>query len=139
MAEPAKLSMNLFCNEGDGLVSMVQTDRGPVSITPMQFVQGWQSRRPPFSNGDVIVKETLAAGTYEVAGWANDEVRANWTDPSGKRQKVLVSRRGQAPDTSNDPTPPEDAEMKSATYLNVAVKTKTPRENVSPKKGMFDD
>ena len=134
MAEPAKLSMNLFCNEGDGLVSIVQTDRGPVSITPAQFVQGWQGRRPPFSNGDVMVKEALAVGTYEIAGWANDEVRANWTDPSGRRQKVLVSRRGQAVDLPNDPKPPEDAEMKSATYLNVAVKTQSKKE-----KGVFDD
>jgi hypothetical protein len=138
MADPAKLSMNLFCNEGDGLVSIVQTDRGPVSITPMQFVQGWQGRRPPFSNGDVIVNVALAEGTYEVAGWANDEVRASWTDPSGKRQKVLVSRRGQAVEMHGDPTPPEDAERKAATYLNVAVKTQSKKEN-SGKKGMFDD
>jgi len=134
MAEPAKLSMNLFCNEGDGLVSIVQTDKGPVSITPAQFVESWQGRRPPFSNGDVIVNEALAAGTYEVAGWANHEVRATWTDPSGKRQKVLISRRGKAVEMPGDAKPPEDAERKGATYLNVAVKTQSKKE-----KGVFDD
>ena len=133
------LTINLFANEGDDLVSMVQTDRGPVSITPTEFLKGWQGRRPPFSNGDVRVREPLQAGTYEVAGWANDEVRAIWTDPSGKRQRVLVERRGQPTHISGDPEPPEGSEQQAVTYVNVAIKPQQPRENTAPRKGIFDD
>ena len=122
---PVVLNVNLFANEGEGCFATIQTDNGPVLVTPTEFLQGWGGRRPPFSNSTVQIRDSVSIGSYEAAGWANDEVRARWSDPSGVRQSVVVERRDKPVQREDDPTPPLDAERKRTTYLNVTVKVRT--------------
>ena len=124
-----RLSMNVFPNDGG---SVVETDRGKVSISPQEFLAGWQGNRPPFGQSELRVHESLDAGTYEVAAWRNDEVHARWTDGTGRRQKAIVEKSGKPFQRDRDPTPPEEAERERLIYLNLSVKTKTPRELAPP-------
>lgn len=124
-----RLSMNVFCNDG---VSVIETDRGKVSISPREFLAGWQGNPgsqnkkpvPPFGNIELQVRESLDAGTYDVAAWRNDEVRARWTDGSGRQWNIVVERSGQPFKYEGDPTPPAEAERERLIYLNVSVKPK---------------
>lgn len=120
-----RLSMNVFCNDG---VSIVETDRGKVGVSPEQFLAGWQGKRPPFGQSELRVRESLDVGTYEVAVWRNDEVRVRWTDASGKRHNVIVERHGEPFHRDGDPIPPSDAKREHLIYLNLNVKPQTQRE-----------
>lgn len=132
-----RLSMNVFPNDG---VSVIETDRGKVSISPQEFLAGWQGNPgsqnkkpvPPFGNSELQVRESLDAGTYDVAVWQRDEVRARWTDGSGRQWNIVVERSGQPFKYDRDPTPPAEAERERHIYLNLSVKTKTPRELAPP-------
>jgi len=119
-----RLSMNIFCNDG---VSVIETDRGKVSISPTEFLTGWQGKRPPFGQSELRVREALDAGTYEVAVWRNDEVRARWIDSSGKRWNVVVERDGNPFNYDGDPTPPDHAERERLIYLNLSVRPQQQR------------
>ena len=131
-----RLWLNVFCNDGE---SVIQTDNGPVTVTGKQFLRGWQGRPPPFGQSELHVREALDAGTYEVAAWRNDDVRARWTDSSGKRWSVVTERNGRTFQRDTDPTPPADAQRDEVTYLNISVKPPTQREKESvEKKGRFD-
>ena len=135
-----RLSMNVFCNEG---VSVIETERGNVSISPEAFLAGWQGKRPPFGQSELRVREPLDAGTYAVAVWRNNEVRARWTDASGKRWNVIVERDGAMFSRDGDPAPPADAEREHLIYLNLSVKPQQQRderraESAPPAKGRFD-
>lgn len=109
----------MFTNEGH---SIIQTDKGPVKVTPEQFLDGWESKRPPFGQKELRVAEALDPGTYEVAVWVNDDQRAMWTDASGKHWKVTTHRRGEPYHRQGDPEPPADAEKARLLYLNLAIK-----------------
>lgn len=125
------LIVNLFPNESDevdGQISVVEVDGKRVAITPSQFLEGWQGRRPPFSNSEVRLAEPLETGTYEAAAWANDEVRARWNDPSGRRQSVVVTRRGNPVQRPGDPVVPDTAERAHLVYLNLTLKPRRTRE-----------
>ena len=145
-----RLSINVFCNEG---VSIVETERGKVSISASEFLAGWQGKpgakktTPPFGQSELHVKEALDAGTYEVAVWRNDEVRARWNDASGKRWNVIVERDGKMFQRDGDPVPPAEAERENLIYLNLSVKPQQQREphaaaappaSTPPAKGRFD-
>ena len=135
-----RLSMNVFCNEG---VSIIETDRGPVSVSPPEWLAGWQGKRPPFGQSELRVRESLDPGTYEVAVWRNDEVRARWTDASGKRWNVIVERSGEMFSRDGDPTPPAEAEREHLIYLSVSIKPQQQRNAqrsaaTPPAKGRFD-
>ena len=120
-----RLSMNVFCNEGS---SFIDTDRGKVAVTPQEFLAGWQGKRPPFGQSELKVRESLDAGTYEVAVWRNDEVRARWNDATGSRHNVIVERSGEPFHRDGDPTPPAGAGKEHLIYLNLSVKPQTARE-----------
>ena len=118
-----KITINLFCNEGEGLYSRVETEKGWVGITPTQFLEGWQGRRPPFSNNDTRVRDGgLDEGSYEAAAWCNDEGRAKHSDASGRRQNVVVERRGEKVHLPGNPVPPDDAIKERLIYLNLQIK-----------------
>ena len=119
-----KINANLFANEGEGLVSTIETSRGRVTITPTEFLAGWTGNRPPFSNNGVLIP-SLGASRFECAAWANVETVRAWVDDSGKRQRVTVERRGNPVKRPGDPTPPLSAEEETLTYLNVSIKPKT--------------
>jgi hypothetical protein len=121
------LTINLFCNEGENLVSVVEVDGRRIAVTPSQFIEGWQGHRPPFSNGEVRVRESLGAGRYEAAAWANDEVRAKWTDASGRSQNVIVKRRGEPFGRPGDPAVPDAADRSRLVYLNLQLKLQRER------------
>ena len=122
---PSVLNINLFANEGEGCESTIKTDDGKIfTVTPTEFIQGWGGRRPPFGNSNVQIREAVSVGSYEAAGWANDEVRARWSDPTGARQSVVVERREKPVQRPGDAEPPFDAERKRTTYLNVRIKVR---------------
>jgi hypothetical protein len=121
------ITINLFCNEGQNLVSVVEVDGRRIAVTPSQFIEGWQGHRPPFSNGEVRVHESLGAGRYEAAAWANDEVRARWADASGRSQNVIVERRGKPFSRPGDPAVPDGADRSRLVYVNLQLKLQTGR------------
>ena len=132
-------SIYLFPRDG---VSIIETDTGPVSVTPWEFLVGWQGRRPPFGNNTVRLRSDLLGGKYDVAAWGNDEVKARWTDASGKRQNVTVEQRGKPFQYADAPTPPADAERQHVVSLNITFSE--PREQQAApsenKQGnVFDD
>ena len=91
-----KINLNLFCN--DNGYSEIQTeDRNgnpiKVQITPSEFVQGWTTKQPPFSNNSIQVKESQTfekGSTYEAPGWANNDLKGQ--DENGK--PTLIERNG---------------------------------------------
>ena len=140
---PEKLgTINLFLRDG---VSIIETEHGKISVTMTQVIEGWQGRRPPFGNNEARLKNPLPPGNYDVAAWFNDEVRARWSDASGRRQNVTVEKRGQPVSYASDPTPPADAERQRVLSLSVAFSTPReqqqaqPQQNVSKPGAIFDD
>ena len=127
MPEGPRVTINLFCNEGEGLYSRIQTEHGWAAVTPTQFLEGWQGKRPPFSNNETRGRETIPEGTYEAAGWSNVETRAKYTDPSGRARNVIVERRGEKVHLPGDPTPPDEAPRQRLVYLNLQIKPASPR------------
>tara|TARA_Y100000310_G_C20602092_1_gene773573 strand:+ start:259 stop:738 length:480 start_codon:yes stop_codon:yes gene_type:complete len=122
MTDGESLTINLFPNEGENLLSIVEVDGRRVAVTPSQFLEGWQGHRPPFSNGEVRVPGSISAGRYEAAAWANDEVRARWLDASGRAQNVIVEKRGQPFSRPGDPSVPDMADRSRLVYVNLRLK-----------------
>ena len=120
-------TINLFPREGE---SIIETEHGPISVTATQFLAGWRARRPPFGNGEAWFREPLPAKHYDVAAWANDDVRASWSDASGKWHSVTVERNGKTHSYAAAPTPPANAKRDRRLSLNLTISEQ--REKAQP-------
>ena len=119
------MNIKLFCNDG---VSIIETDRGQVKVSAQEFLDGWvgnpgnEAISAPFGNTDATFYEPLEVSHYKVTGWKNDDVRARWTDASGKTHNYVVTRNGKTPQFNQQgPVPPDGAERQRLLYMNIAI------------------